>query len=229
MQRQGRLRDAEKIYTRVLKAAPDHFDALNLLGAVKAAARPDRRSAAPAQRRGQEPIRARPGAWCQSRSGRCMRSSARQEALDCLDKARALAPGRRRHSQSARQCAAQRWRGRRRRSPNSGRCWRARRSTPRRGSIAASPRPRSDLPEQALAEFDAALRFAPGHPGAHYNRGVALINLGRYAEAVEAQWSRARQRRACRRLAQPRPGAVPLNRFDEAVASYGKALRNPQG
>ncbi len=33
---QGRLRDAEKIYTRVLKAAPDNFDALNLLGTVKA-------------------------------------------------------------------------------------------------------------------------------------------------------------------------------------------------
>src|ERR1700722_4982243 len=35
LHRQGRLRDAEKIYTRVLKAAPDHFDALNLLGTVK--------------------------------------------------------------------------------------------------------------------------------------------------------------------------------------------------
>ena len=36
LHRQGRLRDAEKIYMRVLKAAPDHFDALNLLGTVKA-------------------------------------------------------------------------------------------------------------------------------------------------------------------------------------------------
>ena len=34
-QRQGRLREAEKIYARVLKAAPQNFDALNLLGAVK--------------------------------------------------------------------------------------------------------------------------------------------------------------------------------------------------
>src|SRR5215472_16808706 len=33
---QGRLRDAEKLYTRVLKAAPDHFDALHLFGLVKA-------------------------------------------------------------------------------------------------------------------------------------------------------------------------------------------------
>src|SRR6202171_483204 len=36
LHRQGRLREAEKNYTRVLKAAPDHFDALNLLGTIKA-------------------------------------------------------------------------------------------------------------------------------------------------------------------------------------------------
>ncbi len=36
LQRQGQLREAEKIYSRVLKATPDNFDALNLLGAVKA-------------------------------------------------------------------------------------------------------------------------------------------------------------------------------------------------
>src|ERR1700751_1353708 len=35
LHRQGQLREAERIYARVLKAAPDHFDALNLLGAVK--------------------------------------------------------------------------------------------------------------------------------------------------------------------------------------------------
>ena len=36
LQQQGRLREAEKIYTRVLKALPDQFDALNLLGTIKA-------------------------------------------------------------------------------------------------------------------------------------------------------------------------------------------------
>src|SRR5207247_9092283 len=35
LQQHGRLREAEKIYTRVLKAAPNQFDALNLLGTVK--------------------------------------------------------------------------------------------------------------------------------------------------------------------------------------------------
>ena len=36
LQQQGRLREAEKIYARVLKALPDQFDALNLLGTIKA-------------------------------------------------------------------------------------------------------------------------------------------------------------------------------------------------
>ena len=36
LHQQGRLREAEKLYARTLKAAPDHFDALHLLGLVKA-------------------------------------------------------------------------------------------------------------------------------------------------------------------------------------------------
>ena len=36
LHQQGRLREAEKLYTRALKAAPDNFDALHLLGLIKA-------------------------------------------------------------------------------------------------------------------------------------------------------------------------------------------------
>ena len=36
LHQQGRLREAEKLYTRMLKAAPDNFDALHLLGLIKA-------------------------------------------------------------------------------------------------------------------------------------------------------------------------------------------------
>ena len=36
LQRQGRLRDADKLYARVLKAAPENFDALHLSGLCKA-------------------------------------------------------------------------------------------------------------------------------------------------------------------------------------------------
>jgi predicted Zn-dependent protease len=35
LHQQGQLREAERIYTRLLKAAPDVFDALNLLGGIK--------------------------------------------------------------------------------------------------------------------------------------------------------------------------------------------------
>src|SRR6516225_1686678 len=35
LHQQGQLREAERIYTRLLKAAPDGFDALNLLGGIK--------------------------------------------------------------------------------------------------------------------------------------------------------------------------------------------------
>ena len=86
------------------------------------------------------------------------------------------------------------------------------------------------FPEQALADFDAALQFAPGHPGVHYNRGVALIKLGRYAEAVEANG----------RALDIAPGyanawlnrgkaLMQLNRFDEAIAGFAEAHRNQQG
>ena len=36
LHQQGRLREAEKLYARALKAAPDNFDALHLLGLIKA-------------------------------------------------------------------------------------------------------------------------------------------------------------------------------------------------
>ncbi len=78
LQRQGQLREAEKIYSRVLKAVPDNFDALNLLGAVKAAAGPDRRGAALAQRRGQSQSARAAGPGAIS-ARRCMRSSARRK------------------------------------------------------------------------------------------------------------------------------------------------------
>ena len=70
MQRQGQLREAEKIYARVLKAMPDNFDALNLLGGVKAQLGHIGRGAAPVRRRGegQSARGRRPGAI----SARCM-------------------------------------------------------------------------------------------------------------------------------------------------------------
>ena len=54
------------------------------------------------------------------------------------------------------------------------RCWRAIRAMPTPCSIAAPRSPALGRTEQALADFDAALALAPGHPAALYNRGNAL-------------------------------------------------------
>ena len=90
LQRRGELREAEKIYARVLKAAPDNFDALNLLGAVKL--RQGR--AGEAERLLRAAVKANPraaGAW--SNLGQALHALKQPAAaLECLDQARALAP-----------------------------------------------------------------------------------------------------------------------------------------
>src|ERR1700691_1828103 len=87
---QGQLRDAEKIYARVLKAAPDNFDALNLLGGVKL----QQGHPGEAERLFRAAVKANPGApsaW--SHLGQALHAQRRAvEALECLDKARVFAP-----------------------------------------------------------------------------------------------------------------------------------------
>src|SRR5712692_8589335 len=91
LQRQGRLRDAEKIYARVLKAVPDQFDALNLLGTIKA----QRGQAGEAYRLISAALRVNPrapDAWVTL--GIVLHALKRdQEALESFDKALELKPG----------------------------------------------------------------------------------------------------------------------------------------
>ena len=219
---QGRLREAEKIYARVLKAAPDHFDALNLLGTVKA----QQGHIGEAHRLFAAAVKANPAApqgW--SNLGQALHALKRSgEALECLDRARILAPD----------------------DVNI--------LNAHANALLSSDRPLDALaefqavlarapahvearincglaqaalgaPDRALADFDAALALAPGHPGASYNRGVALIKLGRYEEAIAANDT----------ALAVEPGHVTawlnrgkalaqLNRYDEAIASYGEVL-----
>ncbi len=221
LHRQGRLREAEKIYARVLKAAPDHFDALNLLGTVKARLG----SMGEAHRLLAAAVKINPRApagW--SNLGQVLHSLKRHpEALECLDKARALAPddvgilyqhanllmSLNRPQQALaefEQVLAQVPRHVEARV-NSG--------------IAQAA---LGLSEQAIAEFDKALALVPGHPIAHYNRGVALIDLGRYDEAVVANDSalKALPEHAGALLNRGK-ALAQLNRFDEAIVSYAKA------
>jgi tetratricopeptide (TPR) repeat protein len=222
LQRQGRLHAAEKIYGRVLKAAPDNFDALNLLGAVKL----QQGQIGEAHRLLRAAVKANSraaGAWCNL--GQALHALKRAaEALDCLDKARALAPDDinilHQHANVLVTLAR----------PQDG-------LAEFQQVLARAPnhveaRLNSGLaqamlgfPELALRDFDVALQYAPGHPGVHYNRGVALIKLGRYAEAVEAN-DRALA------IAPQYPTAwlnrgkalMQLNRCDDAIASYREAL-----
>ena len=223
LQRQGRLREAEKIYSRVLKAMPDNVDALNLLGAVKL----QQGQIGEAQRVLSAAVKADPsaaGAWCNL--GQALHALKRApDALDCLDKACALAPddpailnqhanvlvtlGRPEEALAEfRQVLA--------RLPNHVE---ARLNCGLAQAMLG-------FPEQALADFDTAVQFAPGHPGVHYNRGVALLKLGRYAEAVEAN-NRALAIAPDHANAWLNRGKalLQLNRLDEAIAGFDEALR----
>lgn len=221
LQRQGRLREAEKIYARVLKAAPDHFDALNLLGAVKA----QQGQIGEAQRLFSAAVKVNPnvaGAW--ANLGQAFHALKRNDdALHCLDKARTLAPDDlnvlHQHANTLLSLG--------RTEHALGEFHEVLARAPRHGEarlncgIACAALGRLD---EAVAEFDAALALAPAHPVVHYNRALALQALGRYVEAVEAhdRALAATPQHAGAWLHRGRALSA-LKRIDEALASYDKA------
>ncbi len=183
LHQQGRLREAEKLYARVLKAAPQNFDALHLLGLAKAqggqfgeayrlmsaALKVETRS---------------PDAWVNFAN--VLHALKRNdEALSALDKALALRPG---------DADALSKRGNAllalARPQDAVTCFDA--------VLAQQPRHLDALinrgsahatlgqAREALADFDAALSLAPGHPDALYNRGNVLLELARIDEASAA-------------------------------------------
>jgi len=222
LHRQGQLREAERIYARVLKAAPDHFDALNLLGAVKI----QQGQFGEAQRLFSAAIKVNPriaAAWCNL--GQAQYALKRPaDALQSFDKARALAPedvdilyqhanallalDRPREALAELEIVLARKPQHFEARLNSG--------------LAQA---KLENLERALADFESALALVPQHPVAHFNRGVVLIKLGRYDEAAAAN------ERAV--AAAPDYVAAWLNRgmalaqlrrFEEAIASYGEVL-----
>ena len=221
LHRQGRLREAEKIYTRVLKAAPDHFDALNLLGTIKA----QLGRIGEAHRLLSAAVKLNPRApqaW--ANLGQVLHALKQdQDALSCFDKALALVPddigiltnranallslGRTEEALAAFRHILERVPQHPEARLNSGIAYAA------LGAL-----------DEAVAEFDHALTLVPGHPAAHFNRGVALYDLGRYADAVAAHDNAlaAAPDHAGALLNRGRALAA-LNRFDDAIASYAKA------
>ncbi len=221
LQRQGRLREAEKIYTRVLKAAPDHFDALNMLGAIKA----QLGRMGEAHRLFSAAVKVNPrapGAW--ANLGQVLHALKRnQEAVECLDKARMLAPDDvailNQHanallSAGRAEAALDEFRQVLARMPQHAE---ARVNSGIAHAVLGAS-------EQAVAEFDSALSIMPGHLGAHYNRGLALHDLGHYAAALDAHERviASAPEHAGAWLHRGRALAA-VNRLDDAIASYGKA------
>jgi len=220
LQRAGRLREAEKIYARVLKAAPDHFGALSLLGAVKARlghfGEAQRLFSAATKVNPQAPE-----AW--SNLGQALHALKRApEALQCLDKARALAP-------DDIEVINQRANvlltlDRPREAFTEFALVLARAPTYVEARINSGlAQATLGFPELALAEFDRALALVPNHPMAQFNRGVALMKLGRYAEALTAN-ERALAGAPDHIGAWLNRGRAlaQLNRNPEAIVSYGK-------
>jgi tetratricopeptide (TPR) repeat protein len=222
LQQQGRLREAEKIYTRVLKAAPEQFDALNLLGTIKA----QRGQAGEAYRLISAALKVNPraaDAWVNL--GIVLHTLKRdQEALESFDKALALKPG---------DAGALYERG------NTllalGRAQDALAAFDQALALFPShPQARLNRGlalaglgrhDEAIADFEAASATPPVNPAAHYNRGLSLFNLGRYAEAVTA-YDRALSLAPDHVKALNNRGFAlqALNRHNEALASYSKAL-----
>jgi len=220
--RQGRLDDADKICARVLKAAPDWFDALHLAGLVKL----DTGKAAAAQVLLAKALKLNPGsAPVLANLGRTFSALNRDdEAMASLDKALAIAPD---------SFDTINTRG--------NVLLKLNRATDAIAAfervLALEPRflgARANLGnalaqlgrfEEALAQYDALLAVQPSHPETLVNRGSALAGLGRLEEAIAA-YDRALVLRADYAKARIGRGAAlaALNRHPEALKEFGTVL-----
>jgi tetratricopeptide (TPR) repeat protein len=220
--RQGRLDDADKICTRVLKAAPDWFDALHLAGLVKL----ETGKAAAAQVLLAKALKLNPGsAPVLSNLGRTLCALNRDdEAMACLDQALAIAPG----SFDAINTRGTVLLKRNRAAEAVAAFERVLTLEPRfLGGRANLGNALAQLGrfEDALAQYDMLLAAHPSHPETLVNRGSALAGLGRLDEAIAA-YDRALASRADYAKARIGRGAAlaALNRHQEALQEYGTVL-----
>lgn len=83
----------------------------------------------------------------------------------------------------------------------------------------------SGRPEEALREFDAALRLRSGYAAAHHWRGGALVLLRRDAEALAAFEEALRLNPSDVASLYEKAGALSrMERTDEALAAYDQAI-----
>jgi len=222
LHQQNRLREADRLYARVLKAVPDNFDALHLSGLAKAQSgqmgEAYRLIAAALKINNRAPdvfINFANVLHALKRDG---------EALEAIERALVLRPG---------DGEIMRLRGNALLSLNRA----AEALASFEAALKTNPRHAEALnnrgtalaalcrPEEALRDFDAALTLAPHHAGALYNRGNALLELGRAALALTA-YDRALERAPHHAQAWNNRGRAlqALNRHREAVESFGRAI-----
>jgi tetratricopeptide (TPR) repeat protein len=221
LQRQGKLADAEKIYTRILKTLPDQFDALQLLAEIKMQSG----KAGEAFRLMTAAVKARPDiADAHVHLGHVLRALKRDaDALASYDKALALAP----HDVDALGSRADVLLSLRRPAEALVCLDRILATAP--GHLEARSHRGVALAAlgrhvEALAELDAALGAGP-NPAVIYNRGLTLAALGRTAEAVEAyDHTLAAIPNHVAALSSRGVALQALNRHAEATASFDRAL-----
>jgi tetratricopeptide (TPR) repeat protein len=218
----GRLRDAEKLYARALKAAPDNFDALNLLGALKAQSG----QMGEALRLLSSAVKINPhvpdALFNLANVLHALKRDA--DALDCLDKALALNPA----DPQALLNRASALLSMKRPQEALANLDAVLASQPRNGAALLNrgvARAELGRHAEALDDFNAVIAYAPGNPSAFYNRGNTLLQLGKPAQAL-ADFDRTVGALPQHRLAWNNRGRAleMLNRHDEAAASFGKAI-----
>ncbi|MFN3659069.1 MAG: tetratricopeptide repeat protein [Pseudolabrys sp.] len=222
LHRQGQLREAEKLYARVLKAQPGNFDALHLSGLAKAQSG----QMGEAYRLMSAALKINPraaDAW--TNLANVLHALKREpEALDAAQKALALRPDdataltQRANALLALDRPQEALAGFDALLARNPRHIEARLN---RGVALAT----LGRPVDALAEFDAVLRLAPLHVDAAYNRGNVLHTLGRVSEAIAA-FDRALARAPEHAKAWNNRGRSfqALDRHADAIASFEKAI-----
>ncbi len=224
LHQQGRLREAEKLYTRTLKASPGNFDALHLLGLVKAQSG----QMGEAYRLMAAALKINPDVPdVLVNFANVLHALKRDaEALVYLDKALVLRPddldallnrGNALNALNRHQEAIACFDAALARNPGRSD------ALLNRGTARAA----LGRHAQALADFDAILAHAPNNGEALYNRGTALLDLDRADQALAAFDAVLANAPQHAKAWNNRGRALQmLNRHADAITSFEKAIAN---
>jgi tetratricopeptide (TPR) repeat protein len=222
LHRQGRLDEAEKAYTRLMKAYPGHFDVLHLLGVLKH----HRGKSGEALRLITSALKIMPNSPdALSNLGMVLHTlKRRDEAVAALDKALAQNPNHVEALTNKANACLDMGRG-----EEALACLdvvlRAQPSHAPARLTRANAYALLRRYDEALADYDYCVAAMPSRPPVHYNRGTMLLETGRLQDAL-ASFDRAIA------LAPNHIGVLnnrgnalqALNRSAEAAASFEKAV-----